>query len=207
MPPAGVIHVFNNHNVEPKTSKFWCDTKATSGPTMLSTLVAIRTLKLSNIGTGQFLDGRPLRNSWCSWHGFESRHCWMAKLTSNSAWPLVAKCRGPCKFRFIVQPQIIAGNFFFDRGLKIWDNKIPICKFPSSAPVSDPNLDLGPVPGPGLRSSEVVGEQKKETLEYETTTSELKRIWDTKQNKSKQWNTKFLFSLDLGFLELANTPV
>ena len=148
MPPAGVIHVFNNHNVEPKTSKFWCDTKATSGPTMLSTLVAIRTLKLSNIGTGQFLDGRPLRNSWCSWHGFESRHCWMAKLTSNSAWPLVTKClkgvrRGPCKFKFIVQPQIIVGNFFLIGGWKFETIKFRFANFRAPRRCRTPTLTSG----------------------------------------------------------------
>ena len=45
-------------------------------PVAWHTPTPIQTLELSNIGPGQFLDGRPLGNSWCCWRcsGF---WCWL----------------------------------------------------------------------------------------------------------------------------------
>ena len=56
-------------------NSFSCSFLIASSTAMMITPVPIRLLKLSKVGPGQYLYGRPFESSWCCWHGFGFRCC------------------------------------------------------------------------------------------------------------------------------------
>ena len=71
---------------------------------MLGTPVPVRTLKLTNIEQGPYLDGRILGSSWCCWHSFIHKNrleasgrigppcCWMYGVGVHHTW-IISKQR------------------------------------------------------------------------------------------------------------------